>query len=262
MPVCGGRPGDGHLDDERCRSAGHSEAGQERRDGRLRAAPSPTGSGVCASARLGLDVGSDRQGDGREPVDCLPLGQALPVPRPVGPSDVVYYAVKDDFLKIGYTGQIESRMKSLAPDELLAVEPGGRALEARRHREFAADRVQCTREWFYRSTALDAHIAAVARLHAVPDLAVLLAAASTREERCYLQHLLVSPNINRAPAGGRMCRACHLAAVYRSQATRKGAAPDIRSDADWQYKRIMTGGLSTAVPRWSSGSTCSGCDRR
>lgn len=50
---------------------------------------------------------------------------------------VVYYVRLRDTIKIGYTSDMRGRMASLLPDELLAMEPGGEALERMRHRQFA-----------------------------------------------------------------------------------------------------------------------------
>jgi hypothetical protein len=50
-------------------------------------------------------------------------------------TDVVYYIRRDGFIKIGVTGNFIQRMHKLRPDEVLAVEPGGRSLETARHRQ-------------------------------------------------------------------------------------------------------------------------------
>lgn len=68
---------------------------------------------------------------------------------------IVYYVQAGDQIKIGTTGQLRTRMTALQAEhpvllKLLAVEPGGREIEAERHQMFAADRVKG--EWF-RATA-------------------------------------------------------------------------------------------------------------
>lgn len=75
----------------------------------------------------------------------------------------VYYIRTCCRIKIGYTTNLDGRMTDLSPDELLATEPGDRALEAARHRQFAASRVRG--EWFTSSPALLAHIRALRSKH-------------------------------------------------------------------------------------------------
>lgn len=80
----------------------------------------------------------------------------------------VYYVRRGDRIKIGTTINLILRMRELRPDELLAVEPGGRALEQRRHREFAAMRVTPRGEWFHDTHVLRAHIADTIAEHGPP----------------------------------------------------------------------------------------------
>jgi len=87
-----------------------------------------------------------------EPVDA-----ELPPPR----VDVVYYLRFRDRVKIGTSAQPRQRLRAIRHDELLAFERGDRMIERRRHTQFAADRLGGS-EWFDRSEALDAHIAALA----------------------------------------------------------------------------------------------------
>lgn len=75
--------------------------------------------------------------------------------------EVVYYLRFDDRVKIGTSGRLRARVAALPHDELLAIEPGGRSLERRRHERFAAWRIPGT-EWFERSPELDAHLEALA----------------------------------------------------------------------------------------------------
>jgi hypothetical protein len=73
--------------------------------------------------------------------------------------DVVYYLAARDRIKIGTSSNPRSRLAQIPHDELLAFERGDRALEQRRHREFAACRAG--REWFDRDPALLAHVASL-----------------------------------------------------------------------------------------------------
>jgi hypothetical protein len=60
----------------------------------------------------------------------------------------VYYLQVGERLKIGYSVDVKRRMRAYPPGcELLAVEPGDRDLETRRHRQFAGSRTD-GREWF------------------------------------------------------------------------------------------------------------------
>lgn len=76
--------------------------------------------------------------------------------------EVVYYLRLGDQVKIGTTTNLPRRMASLYvdhdPEALLATESGGRAVEAERHGQFAAERVYANRELFRLSPRLAAHI--------------------------------------------------------------------------------------------------------
>jgi len=80
----------------------------------------------------------------------------LPPPR----IDVVYTLRLGERVKIGTTANPRHRFAALWHEEVLAFERGGRALERRRHAEFAADRLG-TSEWFALSDALRDHITTV-----------------------------------------------------------------------------------------------------
>lgn len=82
---------------------------------------------------------------------------------------VVYYLRVGGFIKIGWTSNLQNRMKSYAPDTtLLATEPGKRALETRRHRAFSVHRTH-GREWYAMVPPLMDHIGRVAAEHGQPD---------------------------------------------------------------------------------------------
>lgn len=76
----------------------------------------------------------------------------LPRPR----VEVVYYLRYADRVKIGTSATPRARLRAIRHDELLAFEPGGRALEQQRHREFADLREGG--EWFTLTGAITAHI--------------------------------------------------------------------------------------------------------
>lgn len=124
------------------------------RDGVTDALPSPCR--LCGS-RLGVRLESGwlcavcewRHGE-------VPDGELAP-PR----VDVVYYVRYDDRVKIGTTANPRRRLAAIRHDAVLGFERGDRALEQRRHAQFAAERFDRT-EWFRLSHALRAHIDVVA----------------------------------------------------------------------------------------------------
>ena len=60
----------------------------------------------------------------------------------------VYYLRVGERIKIGYSVDVKRRMRDYPPgSELLAVEPGDRELETKRHQQFAGSRTD-GREWF------------------------------------------------------------------------------------------------------------------
>ncbi|WP_271176947.1 GIY-YIG nuclease family protein [Leifsonia poae] len=115
--------------------------------------PSPC---LACGSRLGVRYPSGwlcaicewRQGD-------IPDGDALD-----DRVDVVYYLRFDDRVKIGTSGNPRQRIAALPHHEVLAFERGGRMLEQRRHRQFAAHRIPRT-EWFEPNDDLAAHLAAL-----------------------------------------------------------------------------------------------------
>ncbi|MFU8946373.1 GIY-YIG nuclease family protein [Mycetocola zhadangensis] len=74
--------------------------------------------------------------------------------------DVVYYLRFRDRIKIGTSSNPRSRFGNIVHDELLGFELGGRALEQKRHAQFARYRLDSS-EWFEASAELMRHIAAV-----------------------------------------------------------------------------------------------------
>ena len=85
--------------------------------------------------------------------------------------EMVYYVRHLGHVKIGHTTSIMMRLRTLRvkPTDLLAWEPGGAALERKRHEEFAASNVRgdgLGREHFAATPDLMGHIAHV-RAHMV-----------------------------------------------------------------------------------------------
>lgn len=81
----------------------------------------------------------------------------------------VYYIRINGRIKIGYTANLRQRSRNYPPgSELVAIEPGTRELEKRRHEQFSRDLAQ-GREWFAESERLAAHITETAAQHGVPS---------------------------------------------------------------------------------------------
>lgn len=97
--------------------------------------------------------------------------------RPSG--HVVYYIRRGNMVKIGTTKNLRERLNGLMPDEVLAIEPGGRALERERHAQFADLRSGARSEYFFPGVALQRHIAHVRAEHGTPpaDLPTLKGAS-------------------------------------------------------------------------------------
>ena len=84
----------------------------------------------------------------------------------------VYYMRTNGRIKIGYTADLRQRSRNYPPGtELLAVEPGTKETEKRRHGQFSRSLAQ-GREWFAESTDLAEHIARVAEDYATPTAAM------------------------------------------------------------------------------------------
>lgn len=86
-----------------------------------------------------------------------------PIPEPPAPTNVVYYITRADkpgLVKIGTTKDLRVRLRELGSRgrtlTLLGTEPGGRALEIRRHGQFAALRIEG--EWFTLDEPILTHI--------------------------------------------------------------------------------------------------------
>jgi hypothetical protein len=73
-----------------------------------------------------------------------------------GHADVVYYMRMDRLVKIGTSTNIRSRVNSIGPQGVMAVERGGNDVETARHRQFAA--LHSHLEWFHLGDELAEHI--------------------------------------------------------------------------------------------------------
>lgn len=82
-------------------------------------------------------------------------------------ASIVYYIRRGQFIKIGTTTRPDQRFRELLPDEILAWEPGGRAEEQARHRQFA--HLRQGGEYFRPGKDLKAHCGAVRKRHGEPD---------------------------------------------------------------------------------------------
>lgn len=80
---------------------------------------------------------------------------------------IVYYIRRSALIKIGTTVNPRGRFTDLMPDEILAVEPGGRELETARHGQFS--HLQVTGEHFRDTPELRAHIAGIVAMYGLPD---------------------------------------------------------------------------------------------
>lgn len=73
----------------------------------------------------------------------------------------VYYVRVGELIKVGHSKVVSDRLKAYPPDaELLAVEPGSRALEGERHSRFGAF-LRHGREWFEDNAEVRSWIAQV-----------------------------------------------------------------------------------------------------
>jgi hypothetical protein len=80
----------------------------------------------------------------------------------------VYYLHVGERIKIGYSVDVKRRMRDYPPgSELLAVEPGDRELETKRHRQFAGSRTD-GREWFRPTPDILELVAEIVDVHGEP----------------------------------------------------------------------------------------------
>lgn len=83
---------------------------------------------------------------------------------------VVYYVEIGSYIKIGYSKNLRSRLQALRVpvSDLLAVEPGGRSEEARRHEQFGHLRINKRWENFRPEPDLLEHIATTRATYGIP----------------------------------------------------------------------------------------------
>ncbi len=116
---------------------------------------------------------------------------------------VVYYVRRGDVIKIGTTTEPAIRFRTLMPDEILAVEPGGEDLETARHRQF--DHLRRRGEYFRVAPELLEHARQLRRLHGDPDpsWATVATPEAQRKHAAMPLPALVSHETVTAPEGAR-----------------------------------------------------------
>lgn len=99
-----------------------------------------------------------------------PIEPPTPIPSAqyVKRKGIVYYVKRGPLIKIGTTVDPHQRFAVLLPDAILAFEPGGRTLEAARHRQFQRFRAGLG-EHFEASDELLDHVEAVRAEHGEAD---------------------------------------------------------------------------------------------
>lgn len=99
-----------------------------------------------------------------------------PMPKPASPQQgTVYYVKVGEHIKVGWTSDMEQRMRSYPPNSiLLATEPGTRADEKRRHKTLAAHRSHGN-EWYVPAPSVLHHLDMVKAKHGEPDPAAFAA---------------------------------------------------------------------------------------
>lgn len=122
-------------------------------------------------AHLAVAANLQRQLAGGEmPVVRARVRVAVPERPAVAPAPLgtVYFVQVGAHIKIGWTSDLEKRMKQYPPNSvLLAAHPGTRKDETRMHRRFAASRTH-GREWYALVPSLLHHIEAVKAEHGAP----------------------------------------------------------------------------------------------
>lgn len=139
---------------------------------------------------------------------------------------LVYYAARDELIKIGTTTQIRRRLTAQGIDQLLAVEPGSYDLENERFAQFAEHRLSPRRgvgagrgrgpaEWFTPGASLMAHIDALRAAHALPAIrTATLSDGPTGQEYNNLHHRMAR---QRGKASLQRCVKCGGQAAHWAQ---------------------------------------------
>jgi hypothetical protein len=115
----------------------------------------------AATVAMAVKLGKQRAATAEPP--SLPDGQ-LTLAAAGG---IVYYIRRADLIKIGTTIDPCQRFRDLLPDEILAVEPGGRRQEAWRHQQFG--HLRAAGEYFRDASELRMHVERMRVLHGDPD---------------------------------------------------------------------------------------------
>jgi hypothetical protein len=104
-----------------------------------------------------------------------------PAPRKPAPVDgTIYYLRSGGHIKIGWTSNLEKRMKAYPPDtQLLAVQPGTRSDERALHRKFSW-LLTHGREWFPLAPQITEHIDRVIAEHGEPPTVEFAARKANR----------------------------------------------------------------------------------
>lgn len=98
-----------------------------------------------------------------------PYQDAPPVTRdPLPVEGHIYFLLSDNAVKIGWTSDLERRMKAYSPGtKILAVMPGTRKDETRMHRKFAHLRTN-RREWFAYAPQVMEEVDRIVKEHGEP----------------------------------------------------------------------------------------------
>lgn len=116
------------------------------------------------SAAMAVKLGKGRWEEVRFPAAS---GCAIPGTLAVGAASIVYYVRRGPLIKIGTTVDPAARFRDLMPDEIFAIEPGGHAEEALRHRQFW--HLRASGEYFRDAQELRDHMAVMRAMHGEPD---------------------------------------------------------------------------------------------
>lgn len=81
--------------------------------------------------------------------------------------EVIYYVRVGEFIKIGRTKNFADRMRSLWPEEILAIEYGPGRRESERHTQFSEAHAM-RRDYFHPTPELMEHIAELAMIESIP----------------------------------------------------------------------------------------------
>mgnify|MGYP002737250170 CR=1 FL=1 len=104
----------------------------------------------------------------REPNLFIIVKTEKPPRRTVPKTGLIYYLEDDGLIKIGWTSNLQRRMRQFLPNhKLLAVEPGTRSDERRIHRKFAVHLTHGN-EWFAAVPSIRKHIEMVKARHGEP----------------------------------------------------------------------------------------------